>query len=404
LARRKNNEVVIVSPEEVRSTQEEIDDYRQKGLNVTVLDSLEEAIEYAQSKPKPFIYGLRTQEGRLDNKTFEKVKDAIYLTLDLLNDYDSGVLPILHPLPMNKKNPEIAPEIDFLPGAEYFMQMRMGEFVRMALMALSLGAVKTSADDRPYVDTRGSNDKEKYMPVELEELVDDSEVIMQTMDSLTKKDKDCTTFKECVPKMMEYLDDPESLQNVFLELFSRITDNGRLIELVRHLTFRFKPGEDGFVVDKIDNGKTGIVKYMLDLSSHIGHIGSDGNPILLSAVDGLEGKKSGMKGVIKMRGYMPSPEEFQIAYLLSRRLPVITEIRDGKPFQKFVPTRPEVLYDTVICKNPDCVTQDSKYQHAKTAFYHNGDGVYQCRHCDTKVHMDRLTLKKAPEFEIPRAA
>ena len=46
---------------------------------------------------------------------------------------------ILHPLP---RVDEIAPEVDNSPQARYFSQVGNGVVVRMALLALVLGAVK----------------------------------------------------------------------------------------------------------------------------------------------------------------------------------------------------------------------------------------------------------------------
>jgi aspartate carbamoyltransferase catalytic subunit len=48
-------------------------------------------------------------------------------------------LTILHPLP---RIDEIASEVDNTPYARYFQQVRNGIVVRMALLALILGAVK----------------------------------------------------------------------------------------------------------------------------------------------------------------------------------------------------------------------------------------------------------------------
>ena len=47
-------------------------------------------------------------------------------------------LIIMHPLP---RVDEIAPEVDSTPYARYFQQVRSGVVVRMALLALILGAV-----------------------------------------------------------------------------------------------------------------------------------------------------------------------------------------------------------------------------------------------------------------------
>ena len=67
---------------------------------------------------------IRFHPVRVDLKALEGAKE------DLI---------ILHPLP---RVDEIAPEVDKTPFARYFRQVRSGVVVRMALLALILGAVR----------------------------------------------------------------------------------------------------------------------------------------------------------------------------------------------------------------------------------------------------------------------
>ena len=74
--------------------------------------------------PDPAEYMKVKGSYRIDLKTLEKAKkDSI----------------ILHPLP---RVGEIAPEVDETPHARYFQQVWNGIIVRMALLALILGAIK----------------------------------------------------------------------------------------------------------------------------------------------------------------------------------------------------------------------------------------------------------------------
>jgi len=196
---------------------------------------------------------------------------------------------------------------------------------------------------------------------------------------------------------------PDRRADLFYDLLSRMTNKGELLELVRHLTFRFRDGEEGFVIDHIANGNTGLVKYNLDLSSLLGVGGCDENPVVVSAVDGLNSIKSadGLKGVIKVRGYLPPDEFFQYIGLLSDTMPTVTFIRDGKPVRKISPDTPYELRDFIHCPNVLCVSGEEFHEHVPTVFYHqnpdcdNGSELYACRYCDTPIHRKDFRLVKS---------
>ena len=84
------------------------------------------------------LYVTRIQKERFaDPMEYEKVKGSYRVDLRALEDAREDLI-IMHPLP---RVDEIAPEVDGTPYARYFQQVRSGVLVRMALLALILGAV-----------------------------------------------------------------------------------------------------------------------------------------------------------------------------------------------------------------------------------------------------------------------
>ena len=99
-----------------------------------------EATDLADVLPElDVLYVTRIQKERFaDPMEYEKVKGSYRVDLRALEGAKEGLI-ILHPLP---RVDEIAPEVDKTPFARYFRQVRSGVVVRMALLALILGAVR----------------------------------------------------------------------------------------------------------------------------------------------------------------------------------------------------------------------------------------------------------------------
>ena len=84
------------------------------------------------------LYVTRIQKERFPDPTeYERVKGSYRVDLKTLRGAKEDLL-IMHPLP---RVVEIDPSVDKLPNAAYFRQVRHGLLVRMALLALVLGAV-----------------------------------------------------------------------------------------------------------------------------------------------------------------------------------------------------------------------------------------------------------------------
>lgn len=126
-------ELFLVSPESLRMRKDVLDTIKSK-IPVTEASNLDEII------PKvDVLYVTRIQKERFPDPTeYAKVKGTYRVDLKTLQDAKKDLI-ILHPLP---RIDEIATEVDATPQARYFQQVWNGIVVRMALLALVLGAVK----------------------------------------------------------------------------------------------------------------------------------------------------------------------------------------------------------------------------------------------------------------------
>ncbi len=128
-----NIDLYLISPESLRMRREVLRAIQNK-IPVTEDSNLEKVIPQVD-----VLYVTRIQKERFpDPEEYARVKGVYKINLDTLSTAKKD-LTILHPLP---RVDEIAPEVDGTPQARYFSQVRNGVVVRMALLALVLGAVK----------------------------------------------------------------------------------------------------------------------------------------------------------------------------------------------------------------------------------------------------------------------
>jgi len=124
----------LVSPETLRMRKEVLKTLRDKKVEVIEKNRVEEIIGDAD-----VLYVTRIQKERFpDPAEYAKVKGSYKIDLETLKDAKEDMI-ILHPLP---RVDEIAPEVDSTQHAKYFRQVWNGIIVRMALLALILGAVE----------------------------------------------------------------------------------------------------------------------------------------------------------------------------------------------------------------------------------------------------------------------
>jgi aspartate carbamoyltransferase catalytic subunit len=123
----------MVSPNLLRMRREVLEDIGNR-IEVTEYNDVEEILPELD-----VLYVTRIQKERFpDLGEYEKVRGTFAVDLELLRRAQDDLI-VLHPLP---RLDEIAVEVDSTPFAMYFEQARNGVVVRMALLALVLGAIK----------------------------------------------------------------------------------------------------------------------------------------------------------------------------------------------------------------------------------------------------------------------
>jgi aspartate carbamoyltransferase catalytic subunit len=126
-------ELTLISPESLRMRREVLRTIQNK-IHVLETQNLEKVIPQVD-----VLYVTRIQKERFpDQAEYAKVKGVYRIDQKTLNNAKKDLI-VLHPLP---RLDEIAPEVDSTPQAKYFQQVGNGIVVRMALLALVLGAVK----------------------------------------------------------------------------------------------------------------------------------------------------------------------------------------------------------------------------------------------------------------------
>jgi aspartate carbamoyltransferase catalytic subunit len=112
-----------------------------------VLEEVEDKIEVHEVSDLPatmpkldVVYMTRVQRERFDSpEEYDKVKDSYIMDREMVVDHGKDDVVIMHPLPRVN---EIATDVDDLPNAWYFKQVKHGIYARMAIIALALGLWK----------------------------------------------------------------------------------------------------------------------------------------------------------------------------------------------------------------------------------------------------------------------
>jgi aspartate carbamoyltransferase catalytic subunit len=123
----------LVSPELLRMRREVLDAIKEK-VSVAEKTGIKEVLPETD-----VLYVTRIQEERFpDPAEYAKVRGTYKIGLDTLKDAKEDLI-IMHPLP---RVDEIDDEVDETPHARYFQQVWNGTVMRMALLALILGATE----------------------------------------------------------------------------------------------------------------------------------------------------------------------------------------------------------------------------------------------------------------------
>lgn len=129
----ENNTIYLLSPKELRLSNEDFKDYSNRGIKLIEIKSEQEIPKNAH-----YWYWTRVQKERfLHLEDYEKVKNKFIVTKKLVSEHAGKKTIIMHPLP---RVGEINTEIDKDPRAVYLRsEIRNGMYIRMALLALVLG-------------------------------------------------------------------------------------------------------------------------------------------------------------------------------------------------------------------------------------------------------------------------
>lgn len=126
-------ELYLISPESLKMRREVLQTIKER-ISVTQRTSLEKIVPLVD-----VLYVTRIQKERFpDPAEYAKVRGSYKIDLETLKKAKEDLI-ILHPLP---RIDEVAAEVDKTSYARYFQQVWNGIVVRMALLALIIGAIK----------------------------------------------------------------------------------------------------------------------------------------------------------------------------------------------------------------------------------------------------------------------
>ncbi|MCU0480706.1 MAG: aspartate carbamoyltransferase [Anaerolineae bacterium] len=133
----RNTTLCLVSPPSLRIPDTVLDFIKKHDVKVHETSDLHEVLNQTD-----VLYWTRIQEERFIRKTdYDAISDNFIMTPELLNQAPRDVI-LMHPLPRKHEmgTPHDHDMLDKNPRSVYFQQMENGMFVRMALMAMVLGA------------------------------------------------------------------------------------------------------------------------------------------------------------------------------------------------------------------------------------------------------------------------
>ena len=132
LSRYNNNKFILISPKELRLPDYIKEDVLEaNNIEYIEIEKLEDGI-----KNVDILYMTRVQQERFKSKEeYERLKDIYILDKEKMRLAKEDMI-VLHPLPRVN---EISYEVDNDDRAKYFVQAKMGMYVRMALIAKLLG-------------------------------------------------------------------------------------------------------------------------------------------------------------------------------------------------------------------------------------------------------------------------
>lgn len=125
----KDVKFTLVSPKELSMPEKVTSFFTEKNITFTESENLEDGLD------ADVIYMTRVQKERFDDeKEYDRLKLKYILEAKHVKGKD---ITVMHPLP---RVGEISTDVDVLPNAAYFRQVKNGVVTRMALLAMLLKA------------------------------------------------------------------------------------------------------------------------------------------------------------------------------------------------------------------------------------------------------------------------
>ncbi|PWM72784.1 MAG: aspartate carbamoyltransferase [Bacillota bacterium] len=146
MLRYRNVKFVLISPEELKLPDYELDALKKAGAPFEEVRDLESALPALD-----VLYMTRVQRERFDDaEAYERVKDCYVLNAEKLSAAKKDMI-VMHPLPRVN---EISADVDDDPRAAYFRQTMNGKLMRMALILklLKEKALPSAAEKKTFVD------------------------------------------------------------------------------------------------------------------------------------------------------------------------------------------------------------------------------------------------------------
>jgi aspartate carbamoyltransferase catalytic subunit len=126
--------VYCIAPDALKMKKDVIEEVKDKIKVVEVSDLP------ATMPNLDIVYMTRVQRERFDSQEeYDKVKDSYIMDKNMVVNKGKKDVVIMHPLPRIN---EITTDVDNLPNAWYFRQVKHGIYSRMAIIALALGLWK----------------------------------------------------------------------------------------------------------------------------------------------------------------------------------------------------------------------------------------------------------------------
>lgn len=132
----EGNEIFLLSPEQLRLSKQDREDFAARGISLHEVESMDEI-----PRNLDFWYWTRVQKERFTNEDeYQQINNRFIVDQRVLDRYAALDTILMHPLP---RVGEIKEEVDADPRAVYLRsQIRNGLYTRMALLALVLGKIK----------------------------------------------------------------------------------------------------------------------------------------------------------------------------------------------------------------------------------------------------------------------